>query len=646
MSRLSITFLIVFVLSGILIFSTISAENTTNTTSTPTPSPTTPCTDSDGGTNSNVKGTATGIYSGAAPTYHAIYGQEPDPNTPKSTTNQYSTYIDHCSWDPSQLNEGFCDSTGKLSSIGIKCPNGCKDGICVSASSGTCVNGAIPGNGACICNGVSYNTGYCCNSVYSSSIPCSTTAPQCTEGAVPSSGCICSGYAYTSGYCCKSGLQSGLVWAGNTPCTQTCPTIAKNVNPSYSGVCCGGSLSDCKGTWSGQWGIDCQGYTCCIGTAQPLCTGNAYGDGAPSPSPTPAINKQSCEANKQYWCDTYCSSTQCPPCATNNLYACKTQETCKSAGGNWCGSYCVQGYCSSPTPTPAVLAVCNSTYILGCSTQQSCASSGGSWCKTSSSTYACQVGSCGGCFSPTPWNCNTESECKSIGQKWCGSSCQFQSLSCTDIATPAAQSPPVSTPAKTATPQPTETPFIRKEPPSVSCNTDQDCSWLITNGCSESTGANWACSSLIGPLQKSQGVCYGTLSPQPSANCGCIQNRCLAYADKKPPETPKKIGNTSIDSTTLLSAVIQIEQLKVKFDFLKAATEKLSKYYNLTGKSIQAGKWSTASDMLDQAILKLDSLKEDIRSKISSFTIDDLKELKMQIKSVIGTIREIVKTVI
>src|SRR3989338_732863 len=151
----------------------------------------------------------------------------------------------------------------------------------------TCANGPIPGNGACFCNGVSYNTGYCCDGVYSSSTSCNTNAPQCSEGAVPSSGCLCSGYAYTSGNCCKTALQSGLVWAGNTPCTQTCPTIAKSVSSSYSGVCCSGSVSDCKGTWSGQWATDCQGYVCCIGTSQPLCTGTSYGDGAPSPTPTP-----------------------------------------------------------------------------------------------------------------------------------------------------------------------------------------------------------------------------------------------------------------------------------------------------------------------------------------------------------------------
>lgn len=89
-----------------------------------------PCSDSDGGTNSGVKGIATGTYAGAVTSYIAIYGQEPNPMTPKTTTNAFSTYIDHCATSV-YLNEGFCAADGRLSAIGIACSNGCKDGVCV-----------------------------------------------------------------------------------------------------------------------------------------------------------------------------------------------------------------------------------------------------------------------------------------------------------------------------------------------------------------------------------------------------------------------------------------------------------------------------------------------------------------------------------
>ncbi len=392
-----------------------------------------------------------------------------------------------------------------------------------------CVNGPIPGNGACVCNGVTYSTGYCCNNIYSSSTPCTTNALQCAEGAVPSSGCLCSGYAYTSGYCCKTALQSGLVWAGNTPCTQTCPTIAKSVSSSYSGVCCGGSLSDCKGTWSNQWATDCQGYVCCIGTAQPLCTGSAYGDGAPSPTPTPT--------------PTYTYSPSPTPNQTNYTYPSPSITT---------------------TPTPTT--------------------------------------------SPSP----------------------------TTILIPT----PIITPTYSPTYSPSPT-------PQVSCNTDLECAWRITNSCPENAGASWGCIPHSQQIQDIPSVCPQTPSKRPSFGCGCIQNNCVPFPEaKKPTEPPRKIGHTDFDTTKLLSVIIQMEQLKVKFDFLKSATAKLALYYNATGNSDSFNKWLTATQMLENGIDKIENLKTEVRNKIDTFGVDDLRELKKEIKSVIGIIKDIVKTIL
>lgn len=96
------------------------------------PVPPIACADSDGGMIYGQKGTTTGIYAGGTIDYHAIYGQEPNPTTPKSTTNNYSTYIDHCA-STTQINEGFCDTQGRISAIGYQCPNGCQNGICLPA---------------------------------------------------------------------------------------------------------------------------------------------------------------------------------------------------------------------------------------------------------------------------------------------------------------------------------------------------------------------------------------------------------------------------------------------------------------------------------------------------------------------------------
>ncbi|GEM_PF-4213500 len=90
------------------------------------------CGDSDGGMNSSIKGVGTGTYAGAISSYIRIYGQEPDPTYSKPTTEKFSTFIDHCA-TTTQLNEAFCDANGKLQAIGLACPNGCSNGVCITA---------------------------------------------------------------------------------------------------------------------------------------------------------------------------------------------------------------------------------------------------------------------------------------------------------------------------------------------------------------------------------------------------------------------------------------------------------------------------------------------------------------------------------
>lgn len=102
-----------------------------------------PCNDADGGMNKDVKGIATGTYSGARPGYVAIYGQEPNPSVPKTTAEKFSTYIDYCATS-TQLNEGFCGTDGRLNAIGISCANGCKDGVCVAPPSSSSSVSSLP----------------------------------------------------------------------------------------------------------------------------------------------------------------------------------------------------------------------------------------------------------------------------------------------------------------------------------------------------------------------------------------------------------------------------------------------------------------------------------------------------------------------
>ena len=93
-----------------------------------------------------------------------------------------------------------------------------------------------------------------------------------------------------------------------------------------------------------------------------------------------------------------------------------------------------------------------------------------------------------------------------------------------------------------------------------------------------------------------------------------------------------------------MSAVIQMEQLKVKFEFLKSATTKLSLYYNLTGNLKSSEIWLKVSSKLEVGIEKVESLKNDIRDKLETLTIEDLRKLKSEVKSIRGILKEVLKT--
>lgn len=140
-----------------------------------------PCNDSDSGMNSSIKGIATGTYAGAVTSYISIYGQEPDPNTPKPTMDKFSTYIDHCSWAASQLNEGYCDANGRLQAIGINCPYGCKDGICVAPPPSSSSVSSLPSSSSSFSSSVLFSS----SSASTSALPISSMPTSVVPVLVP-----------------------------------------------------------------------------------------------------------------------------------------------------------------------------------------------------------------------------------------------------------------------------------------------------------------------------------------------------------------------------------------------------------------------------------------------------------------------------
>jgi hypothetical protein len=79
-----------------------------------------------------VKGMAKGIYSGSS--VNLIFGIDPNPASPKPTSDGFSTYLDFCVND-SQLNEAYIrKSDGKIGANGVNAPAGytCRNGAFVA----------------------------------------------------------------------------------------------------------------------------------------------------------------------------------------------------------------------------------------------------------------------------------------------------------------------------------------------------------------------------------------------------------------------------------------------------------------------------------------------------------------------------------
>ena len=80
-----------------------------------------------------ILGVAKGTYVGGGT---CLYGTEPNPTSCKPTTDNFTTYYDHCA-NESQLNEAYLTGDGKFGAYGVSAPSGyvCKNGILVKTVS-------------------------------------------------------------------------------------------------------------------------------------------------------------------------------------------------------------------------------------------------------------------------------------------------------------------------------------------------------------------------------------------------------------------------------------------------------------------------------------------------------------------------------
>ncbi len=62
---------------------------------------------------------------------------------------------------------------------------------------------------------------------------------------------------------------------------------------------------------------------------------------------------------------------------------------------------------------------------------------------------------------------------------------------------------------------------------STKCNSDSDCSWQITNCCTENAGGHWQCISQESQIECNElRLCPQVVSPKPEASCSCVQGSC------------------------------------------------------------------------------------------------------------------------
>ncbi len=196
----------------------------------------------------------------------------------------------------------------------------------------------------------------------------------------------------------------------------------------------------------------------------------------------------------------------------------------------------------------------------------------------------------------------------------------------------------------------------RNERPNA-CNTDSDCSWYSANGCPESNGALWRCGgpgarNLISELAVNR-QCSTLPILKPIESCGCVQNTCTVFEGQKPtfsptPTTGPRVNQTErvIAPERLLGLVIDIEQLKIRFNYLAKRTKQLAKYYESVNNSASAETWNSASSTLTGEVSNIETLKARIRENLDNFTKPLLESVKSDVAKIVGAIDKVLDIVL
>ncbi|MFA5931021.1 MAG: Kazal-type serine protease inhibitor family protein [archaeon] len=119
------------------------------------------------------------------------------------------------------------------------------------------------------------------------------------------------------------------------------------------------------------------------------------------------------------------------------------------------------------------------------------------------------------------------------------------------------------------------------------------------------------------------------------------ENNCLVWSDcvgaKEDDLNKTKINKEIIsDQGKLLELALKLESLKIDLAKTAEKTSAIADYYTSVGKDADANKFLRATELLNQAVIKIDEVKKIIRDNVSSFT----EEEAIQVKEAIKNIRE------
>ena len=113
-------------------------------------------------------------------------------------------------------------------------------------------------------------------------------------------------------------------------------------------------------------------------------------------------------------------------------------------------------------------------------------------------------------------------------------------------------------------------------------------------------------------------------------------NGCLTVAECVGIKIEDRNINTQVikDSTKLLELALKLESLKINLQETQAKIVAMANYYNTNNDSNSASNFTSASELLQTSIDKVDSLKEFIKENVNDFSEEDAKQVRVTIAEI------------